>query len=118
MEAPRTRDSQSNAPTALTSEDAVIVARLCEARRRNSPANLVSSNTYWDWLINQVGGVYGMMDEVFKFTATFKEYPPRSTPPSFNPANLLEQTIREIKAKRKLEEAFPMLRDASEKPEK
>jgi MoxR-like ATPase len=34
METPRTRDSQSNAPTALTSEDAAIVARLCEARRR------------------------------------------------------------------------------------
>jgi hypothetical protein len=42
METPRTRDSQSKAPTALTSEDAAIVAHLCGARRRKSPANLVS----------------------------------------------------------------------------
>jgi hypothetical protein len=30
-----------------------------------------------------------MMDEVFQFVATCKEYPPRSFPPSFNPANNL-----------------------------
>src|SRR5262249_26225262 len=34
METPRTRESESNASTALTNEDAAIVARLCEARRR------------------------------------------------------------------------------------
>ena len=31
------------------------------------------------------------MDEVFQFVATFKEFPPRSFPPSFNPANILEE---------------------------
>jgi hypothetical protein len=31
------------------------------------------------------------MDEVFKFVDTFKEFPPRSFPPSFNPANIMEQ---------------------------
>ena len=55
-----------------------------------------------------------MMDEVFKFAATFKEYPPRSVPPSFNPANIMEETLREIKAKQKLERAFPMLRQPAE----
>ena len=30
------------------------------------------------------------MDEVFQFVETFKEFPPRSFPPSFNPANILE----------------------------
>src|SRR5262252_226622 len=69
----------------------------------------ITSNTYWDWNLNHVGGAYGMMDEVFKFVATFKEYPPRSFPPSFNPANLMEETLRDIKAKQKLEKAFPML---------
>ena len=44
-----------------------------------------------------------MMDDVFKFVATFKEFPPRSSPPSFNPANVMEDTLREIKAKQKLE---------------
>ena len=57
----------------------------------------ITSNTYWDWLLNHVGPVYGVMDEVFKFAATFKEYPPRSFPPSFNPATILEETLDDIK---------------------
>jgi len=69
----------------------------------------ITSNTYWDWLINHVGPVYGVMDDVFKFVATFDQFPPRSYPPSFNPANLLEQKLREIKAGQKLRAAFPML---------
>ncbi len=35
--------------------------------------------------------------------------PPRSFPPSFNPANVLEETLRGIKAEKKLKAAFPML---------
>ena len=70
----------------------------------------ITSNTFWDWQINHVGSMYGVMDDVFKFAATFKDYPPRSSPPSFNPANVMEETLRVIKAKKKLEEAFPMLR--------
>ena len=69
----------------------------------------VTSNTFWDWQINHVGSAYGMMDDVFKFVATFKEFPPRSFPPSFNPANVLEETLRGIKAEKKLKAAFPML---------
>ena len=41
-----------------------------------------------------------MMDEVFKFAATFKDFPPRSFPPSFNPATVLDQVLGEIKEKR------------------
>ena len=52
----------------------------------------ITSNTFWDWQLNHVGNVYGVMDEVFKFAATFKEFPPRSFPPSFNPANIMEDT--------------------------
>ena len=44
--------------------------------------------------------MYGVMDEVFKFAETFKEFPPRSFPPSFNPATILEETLEEIKRKR------------------
>ena len=64
--------------------------------------------------------MYGVMDHVFQFAATFKEFPPRSTPPSFNPANILDDTLREIKTKKKLEQAFPMLKEgaAGEKKEK
>jgi arylsulfatase A-like enzyme len=57
----------------------------------------ITSNTFWDWQLNHVGGAYGMMDEVFKFVATFKEFPPRSFPPSFNPANILESMMDGIK---------------------
>jgi arylsulfatase len=67
----------------------------------------ITSNTYWDWLINHVGPMYGLMDEVFKFAATFKEYPPRSIPPSFNPATILEETLDEIRAERKLRSLLP-----------
>ena len=58
----------------------------------------ITSNTFWDWNLNHMGSGYGMMDEVFGFVATFDEYPPRSFPPSFNPANLMEDKLREIKA--------------------
>jgi arylsulfatase len=75
----------------------------------------ITSNTYWDWNLNHIGAGYGMMDEVFRFVATFDEYPPRSLPPSFNPANLMEQKVREIAAGRKLREAFPMLSRPEEK---
>ena len=69
----------------------------------------ITSNTFWDWQLNHVGSAYGMMDDVFKFVATFRDFPPRSFPPSFNPANVMEETLRGIKAQKKLKEAFPML---------
>ena len=60
-------------------------------------------------------GAAKQADEVFKFVATFKDFPPRSFPPSFNPANLLEEKLREIQAGRKLRSAFPMLVEEAEK---
>ena len=62
----------------------------------------ITSNTFWDWQLNHVGSMYGVMDEVFQFAETFKEFPPRSFPPSFNPANILESTLE---ACRRLREA-------------
>ena len=64
----------------------------------------ITSNTFWDWQINHVGSVYGVMDDVFAFVGTFKDYPPRSFPPSFNPANILEQTLDDIKARKMLKD--------------
>src|SRR5262249_53984662 len=61
----------------------------------------ITSNTYWDWNINQIGGVYGAMDEVLQFVATFKEFPPRSFPLSFVPATIMEETIDDLKDARK-----------------
>jgi arylsulfatase len=76
----------------------------------------ITSNTFWDWQLNHVGSAYGMMDDVFKFAATFKDYPPRSYPPSFNPANVMEEVKKAIKAKAALEETFPMLKEGTVAP--
>ena len=70
---------------------------------------VITSNTYWDWIMNHVPQVYQGMEGVTDFLVSFKEFPPRSVPPSFNPANMLEDTLREMAAKQKLERAFPML---------
>ncbi len=63
----------------------------------------ITANTYWDWNLNQIGEVYGSMERVFEFVATFEEFPPRSFPPSFVPAKIMEQEKTKIKAKRALE---------------
>jgi arylsulfatase A-like enzyme len=68
----------------------------------------ITSNTFWDWQLNHVGGVYGAMDEVFQFVATFKEFPPRSVPPSFNPANIMESTLNTMKEKKALTEGLDL----------
>ncbi len=75
----------------------------------------ITSNTFWDWQLNHVELMYGVMNDILAFATTFKDYPPRSSPPSFNPANIMEETLRGIKAKNKLEEAFPMLREKADK---
>jgi arylsulfatase len=52
--------------------------------------------------------MYGVIDDVASFAATFDEYPPRQIPPSFNPANILEAKLRRIKAERALKEILPL----------
>ena len=59
--------------------------------------------------MNHVPQVYQGMGGVMGFLESFKEFPPRSVPQSFNPANMLEATLREAKAKEKIERAFPIL---------
>jgi hypothetical protein len=73
----------------------------------------ITSNTFWDWELNHVQLAYGCMADVAAFASTFKEYPPRSIPPSFNPATIMDETIKGIENKRKLEAAFPMLNGGS-----
>jgi hypothetical protein len=95
---------------------ALFAASLASAQPAKKPNILViwgddfgltNISAYSDGLM---GSVYGVMDRVFLFAASFKDYPPRSVPPSFNPANIMEETLRGIKVQRKLEETFPMLR--------
>jgi arylsulfatase len=68
----------------------------------------ITSNTFWDWNMNHVGQVYGAMDDVFQFVATFKDFPPRSFPPSFNPANIMESTLDTMKQKKALTEGLDL----------
>jgi arylsulfatase len=68
----------------------------------------ITSNTFWDWQLNHVGSMYGVMDDIFQFAQTFKEFPPRSVPPSFNPATIMDQTLREIRIERKVREVLPL----------
>ena len=64
----------------------------------------ITSNTYWDWCLNQIGGIYGATQDIFAFVESFNEYPPRSFPPSFVPSTIMEQAKTRIKAKRGLEQ--------------
>jgi arylsulfatase len=57
----------------------------------------ITSNTYWDWVINHVGAAYGVIAEVGEFAATFKEFPPRSIPPSFTPSTIVDEMLNGIK---------------------
>jgi arylsulfatase len=75
----------------------------------------ITSNTYWDWVIDHVPGVYGAIQDVGAFAATFKEYPPRSIPPSFSAYTIMEETLRDIKARQKLNELRQL--PLGEKPE-
>jgi arylsulfatase len=70
----------------------------------------ITSNTYWDWYVNHIGNNYGVMEVIFGFAESLKEFPPRSYPPSFNPAKIMEEVKTGIKAKAALEKAFPMLK--------
>ena len=66
----------------------------------------ITSNTFWDWQMNNVAVMYGVMDEIFKFVETFKEFPPRSFPPSFNPANIMESTMDGFRQRKMLTEGL------------
>ncbi len=70
----------------------------------------ITSNTYWNWQLQHVGLMYGVIEDVYEFAQTFKEFPPRSSPPSFNPGTVLQETLREIKIRNRVEQEFPMLR--------
>jgi len=50
----------------------------------------LTSNTYYDWLLDHVYLLLPASDYVAKFLATFKEYPPRMKAASFTPADAAE----------------------------
>jgi arylsulfatase len=70
----------------------------------------ITSNTYWDWNMNHVGSMYGVMDDVFNFAGSFKDFPPRSHPPSFNPATILEETLDSIRRRQQVIRSIDRIR--------
>jgi arylsulfatase len=76
----------------------------------------ITSNTYWDWVLNHIPCGYQSMEEVAKFAASFKDFPPRSIPPSFSAATTMEDTLRDIQAAKKLRAALPLLASPTSTP--
>ncbi|MCH7914686.1 MAG: arylsulfatase, partial [Deltaproteobacteria bacterium] len=52
---------------------------------------LITSNTYFDWLIDRAYLLVPAQVYVGQFLATFKDYPPRQKPASFSLAKVLEK---------------------------
>ena len=52
---------------------------------------LITSNTYFDWLIDRAFLLVPAQVYVGQFLATFKDYPPRQKPASFSLAKVLEK---------------------------
>ncbi len=60
----------------------------------------VTSNTYYDWLIDHAYLVYVGQAEVSRFLETFKEFPPRQRPATFTIDQILEGLMRRVDEKR------------------
>lgn len=72
----------------------------------------ITSNTFWDWQMNHVPLVYGALHDVLVFAETFKDYPPRSIPPSFSAYTIMEEAMRDIKARNYIEKnVLPQLKE-------
>ncbi len=53
-----------------------------------------------------VQNTYGVMDDAFQLVSTFKHFPPRSFPPSFNPANVMETAMDNCKRRKMRREGW------------
>jgi arylsulfatase len=51
----------------------------------------ITSNTYWDWLIDRIFLVLYGSAIATQFLQTFKEFPPRQGPASFTINNAVEE---------------------------
>jgi hypothetical protein len=51
----------------------------------------ITSNSYYAWILHKAYLVYGGQAIAAQFVATFKDFPPRQKPLSFNLDQILEQ---------------------------
>ena len=47
----------------------------------------ITSNTFWDWQLNHVGNMYGVMDEVFTVRGNVQGIPAALVPAEFQPSD-------------------------------
>jgi len=79
----------------------------------------ITSNTFWDWQLNHIGQIYGVIGDVVTFAETFKDYPPRSIPPSFSPYTIMDETLAQIKANKFVEKnVLPKVKEEVEAAKK
>jgi arylsulfatase len=67
------------------------VPKLFNLRRDPYERADVTSNTYWDWLIDRAFAIYGAQMLVGEFLQTFQEFPPRGKAASFTIGDALEK---------------------------
>jgi len=51
----------------------------------------VSSNTYWDWVLSHAYAIYAMQAVIGEQIQSFKDFPPRQKPASFNLDSVLDK---------------------------
>ncbi|MBR0902813.1 arylsulfatase [Bradyrhizobium liaoningense] len=59
----------------------------------------ITSNTYWDWVFDNAGLMYGVLAEAGEFLQTFKDFPPSQRPDSFSVDQMVEKLQRSLDAK-------------------
>ncbi|GKQ54621.1 arylsulfatase [Bradyrhizobium sp. Ce-3] len=59
----------------------------------------ITSNTYWDWLMDHAYIQYGAVAEIAKYLDTYKDYPPSQKPASFSVEGLMEDMHRAVDSK-------------------
>ncbi len=59
----------------------------------------ITSNTYYDWIISQAYLINIAQEEVAKFLATFKDFPPAQRPASFSVDQIIDKMKRDIETK-------------------
>ena len=59
----------------------------------------ITSNTYWDWLMDHAYLQYGGVAQIAEYLETYKEYPPSQKPASFSVEGMMQDLHRVIDPK-------------------
>ncbi|MFT3731540.1 MAG: arylsulfatase [Hyphomicrobium sp.] len=59
----------------------------------------ITSNTYWDWVMDHAYIVYGAQGAVAKYLESYREYPPSQHPASFTVQGLMDQMHKDVDSK-------------------